>query len=68
MKVKTLRSLKPEDLHKKLKELYDLKIKLETERKHKKILEKPHELKNVRKNIARILTILNEKRKEIEKI
>ena len=63
MKIKTLRSLKTEDLKTKLKELRDLKIKLETERRHKKVLEKPSELRNVRKNIARILTILNERKK-----
>jgi large subunit ribosomal protein L29 len=63
MKIKTLRALKTEDLKTKLKELRDLKIKLETERRHKKVLEKPSELRNVRKNIARILTILNERKK-----
>ena len=63
MKIKTLKTLKIEDLRIKLKELRELKVKLETERRHKKILEKPSELRNVRRNIARILTILNERKR-----
>ncbi len=63
MKIKTLRALKTEDLKTKLKELRELKVKLETERRYKKVLEKPSELRNIKRNIARILTILNERKR-----
>lgn len=55
------------ELKNKLKELKELRIKLETERRYKKVVEKPKQLRNVRRNIAKILTILNERKKEKNK-
>jgi len=67
MKIKELRKMDFKELKNKLKELKELRIKLETERRYKKVVEKPKQLRNVRRNIAKILTILNERKKEKNK-
>jgi large subunit ribosomal protein L29 len=64
MKVKELRPLSKEELKEKLqsleKELMDLQFK------RRSGVEKPHFFKKHKKDIARILTILREKRDETE--
>ncbi|MCR4336934.1 MAG: 50S ribosomal protein L29 [Candidatus Omnitrophica bacterium] len=61
MKVKELKALSTEDLLAKeknlKKELFDLRYQNQVGR-----VEKPAQFKNIRKHIARILTILNERK------
>ncbi|MGE4357806.1 MAG: 50S ribosomal protein L29 [Candidatus Omnitrophota bacterium] len=63
MKAKELRELTNEELKHKLvslkEELFNLRKSIYTAK-----LEKPHRIKEIRKDIARILTILNEREKE----
>ena len=60
MKVAELRELKTPDLHAELdrirRHLFDLRAQAVTEK-----LENPHQLKAVRRDVARILTILQER-------
>jgi|FaiFalDrversion2_1042247.scaffolds.fasta_scaffold13058_2 large subunit ribosomal protein L29 len=66
MEVKELREKNLSELFKILKEEREKLFKLKIEKSLKK-LTKPHLLRETKKNIARILTIINEKRKENEK-
>jgi large subunit ribosomal protein L29 len=63
MKVKEIRDLTIEEIKAKLsdkqKELIDLKVKLSM-----KSLENPNKIKETKKDIARLFTILKEKEKE----
>ena len=60
-KLKELRALSDEELNKKIteskKELFDLRLKISTG-----TLEKPSRVDELRKNIARMKTILNERK------
>ncbi|GAB5560666.1 MAG: 50S ribosomal protein L29 [Synoicihabitans sp.] len=60
MKAKDIRELAPAEIENRLREtrvaLLDLRM-----RKHTGQLEKPHQLRELRKDIARMETILNEK-------
>ena len=60
-KLKELRKLSDEELNKKIveskKELFDLRLKISTG-----TLEKPSKVDELRKNIARMKTILNERK------
>ncbi len=60
MKVAEIREMKTADLHSELdrirRHLFDLQAQAVTEK-----LENPHQLKTVRKNVARILTVLRER-------
>ncbi len=62
MKSQEIRDLTEEEIIRKLNELkenlFKLKVKLST-----KQLEKTHQIKFIKKDIARMLTILNEKRR-----
>jgi len=66
MKAKELRQLSDKELHQKLvelrKKLAELRFNLSAGR-----LKNPHQIKETKKDIARILTILNERRREKEK-
>ncbi|HDM31966.1 50S ribosomal protein L29 [bacterium] len=66
MKAKELRQLSDKELHQKLvelrKKLAELRFHLSAGR-----LKNPHQIKETKKDIARILTILNERRREKEK-
>lgn len=66
MKVKELREKNLPELFKILKEEREKLFKLKIEKSLKK-LTKPHLIRESKKNIARILTKINEKRKEDEK-
>ena len=61
-KLKELRKLSDEELNKKIveskKELYDLRLKISTG-----TLEKPSRVDELRKDIARMKTILNDRKK-----
>ncbi len=63
VKVQELRKMKDEELLSKLKELRLELIKLKGQ-KARGTLENPMAIRNVRKDIARILTILNERKRE----
>ncbi|WP_221029651.1 50S ribosomal protein L29 [Actomonas aquatica] len=60
MKAKDIRELAPTEIETKLREtreaLLDLRLK-----KNAGLVEKPHQLRSLRKEIARLETILNEK-------
>lgn len=60
MKMEEIRNLSKEEAEDKLKalrkEAFELKFS-----KHTGVLEKPHTLKNVKKDIARLLTHINKK-------
>ena len=64
MKAKELRELTDEELNQKLislkEELFNLRKAVYTA-----TLEKPHRIRQIRKDIARILTILNERKKNV---
>jgi len=62
MKARDLRALSGEELENKLRELKKQLMELNFQRKTAKV-EKPHLFKQIKKDIARILTILNERRK-----
>ncbi len=62
MKARDLRALSGEELENKLRELRKQLMELNFQRKTAKV-EKPHLFKQIKKDIARILTILNERRK-----
>jgi large subunit ribosomal protein L29 len=66
MEVKELREKNLSELFKILKEEREKLFKFKIEKSLKK-LTKSHLIREAKKNIARILTIINEKRKEDEK-
>ena len=63
MEMNDIRKLTTEEIAKKIsdnkKELFDLRLKQATGN-----LDKPHQIKKLRKEIARLKTVLNEKKKE----
>lgn len=65
MKVKELkrelRAFSEEELRQRLEDLYKELYELNSQKKMGKV-EKPHRFKEVKRNIARILTILNERK------
>jgi large subunit ribosomal protein L29 len=63
MKIKELRLLATEDLKTKIKTLKEEMFKL-NEQRYSGRVEKPHLFSSIRKDIARILTILNEKKEK----
>ena len=65
MKAKELRKLSNEELKEKLKELKEKLMKLRFQNEIGG-LEKPSEIKNTKKTIARILTILRERELEAQ--
>ena len=67
LKIKELRKLKDEDLNKKLEELKLELMKEVASRKMKKASKNTKRIRVLRKTIARILTILNERKLGIRK-
>lgn len=67
MKIKEIRSMSKEDLEAKLEELKKELIKVNAQIATGTIPKSPGQVKQVKKSIARILTILNEKTKEVGK-
>jgi large subunit ribosomal protein L29 len=63
MKIKELRLLGTEDLKTKIKTLKEEMFKL-NEQRYSGRVEKPHLFSSIRKDIARIHTILNEKKEK----
>ncbi len=61
MEINDIRKLSTEDINKKIKEckleLFDLKLKQATGN-----LDKPHQMRNLRKTVAKLKTVLNEKK------
>ncbi|MBW2988983.1 50S ribosomal protein L29 [Candidatus Woesearchaeota archaeon] len=66
MKIKELRSMGKEDLEAKLAELRKELIKLNAQIATGTTPKSPGQAKQIKKNIARILTILNEKKPEAD--
>ncbi len=66
MKAKELRKLTNEELQEKLKELKEKLLKLRFQNEIGG-LEKPSEIRNTKRDIARILTILRERELETQK-
>jgi large subunit ribosomal protein L29 len=64
MKIKDLRALSKEELLEKEKSLKDELFKLNLQRYGGRV-EKPHRFSLIRKDIARINTLLNEKKEEV---
>ena len=62
MKIKDIRALGKEELKDKLKDLNKQLMELQFKRRSN--VEKPHLFKQIRKDIARIFTIINEKEGE----
>lgn len=62
MKVKDLRAMSKEELEDKLSDLNKQLMELQFKRRSN--VEKPHLFKQIRKDIARIFTIINEKQGE----
>lgn len=60
--IKNLRSLSEKELKNKLVD--NEKKLMELQFKRKSGLEKPHQFKNIKKEIARINTVINEKRRQ----
>ncbi|MCF7916408.1 MAG: 50S ribosomal protein L29 [Candidatus Omnitrophica bacterium] len=60
--IKNLRSLSEKELKDKLVD--NEKKLMELQFKRKSGLEKPHQFKNIKKDIARINTVINEKRRQ----
>ena len=63
MKIKQLRDLGPEELTQKEKELKKELFDLNFQRKHGRV-EKPGRFRTIRRDIARILTLLREREKD----
>ena len=63
MKIAEVRDIRTPDLHSELdrlrRHLFDLRAQAVTEK-----LENPHQLKQAKRNIARVLTVLNERGEE----
>ncbi len=66
MKIKEIRSMNKEDLEAKLEELKKELIKLNAQISTGTTPKSPGQVKQIKKNIAKILTILNEK-SEVDK-
>ncbi len=64
MKAKDLRNLTNEELNQKMDELYKKLFQLRSDIKIGR-LEKPHEIKTCKRDIARIKTILNERKRQV---
>ncbi len=64
MKAKDLRNLTNEELNQKMDELYKKLFQLRSDIKIGR-LEKPHEIKACKRDIARIKTILNERKRQV---
>ncbi len=62
MKIKDIRALGKEELKDKLKDLNKQLMELQFKRRSN--VEKPHLFKQIRKDIARIFTVINEKEGE----
>ena len=62
MKIKDLRGLSEEELNDKLSDLNKQLMELQFKRRSN--VEKPHLFKQIRKDIARIFTVINEKEGE----
>ena len=60
MKAKDIRELAPAEIENRLRETREALVQLRM-RKHTGQIEKPHQLRELRKDIARMETILNEK-------
>lgn len=60
MKAKDIRELAPAEIETRLRETREALVQLRM-RKHTGQIEKPHQLRELRKDIARMETILNEK-------
>lgn len=67
MKARELRNLTDEELNQRLQELYRKLFELRSQIKIGR-LEKPHEVRMCKRDIARIKTILNERKREREGI
>jgi len=65
MKAKEIRSMSKEDLNAKLEELRKELMKINAQIATGTTPKSPGQAKQIKKNIARILTILNEKPKEV---
>ena len=66
MKAKEIRSMGKEDLKTKIEELKKELMKVNTQIATGTTPKSPGQVKQIKKNIARILTILTEKKKEIK--
>jgi len=64
MKIKDLRKLKPEEMEKKLSELNSELIKLKGQASTGTPPKNPGQIKQIKRTIAQILTIQNQKTKE----
>ncbi len=60
MKAKDIRELAPAEIETRLRETREALVQLRM-RKHTGQIEKPHQLRELRKDIARMETIINEK-------
>ncbi len=67
MKIKEIRSMSEEDLKAKLEELKKELVKANAQISTGTIPKSPGQVKQVKKSIAKILTILKEKSKEVKK-
>lgn len=67
MKIKEIRSMGKEDLNAKLEELKKELMKINAQIATGTTPKSPGQVKQIKKNIARILTILQEKSKEADK-
>lgn len=65
MKIKEIRSMSKEDLEAKLEELRKELIKVNAQISTGTTPKSPGQVKQIKKNIAKILTILKEKSKEV---
>lgn len=63
MKAKDLRNLTTEELQQKMEELYKRLFQLRSDIKIGR-LEKPHQIKECKRDIARIKTIINERKRQ----
>ncbi len=67
MKTKEIRSMNKEDLNAKLEELRKELIKVNAQVSTGTTPKSPGQVKQIKKNIAKILTILHEKKEEVQK-
>jgi large subunit ribosomal protein L29 len=67
MKIKEIRSMNKVDLTAKLEELKKERIKLNAQVSTGTTPKSPGQVKQVKKNIARILMVIHEKRNEVDK-
>ena len=57
LKIKEIKEMSKEDLNNRLNELKKERIKINAQRATKANVKNPEQLKNIKKNIARILTV-----------